>query len=130
MTTTSTTTQTTKEIGTQLVALCSQGKFPEAMDKFYDTNIVSIEASAPPGQSPEVKGREACKKKGEVWQSMHEVHGAAAHGPFLHGENQFAVYYEMDVTPKQTGKRTKFQEVGVYTVKNGKITQEAFYYTM
>ncbi|MGO9683147.1 MAG: SnoaL-like domain-containing protein [Beijerinckiaceae bacterium] len=34
----------------------------------------------------------------------------------------------MDVTPKATGKRVKMDEVGVYSVKNGKIVAERFCY--
>jgi ketosteroid isomerase-like protein len=33
----------------------------------------------------------------------------------------------MDVTPKG-GKRTKMDEVGVFTVANGKIVEERFFY--
>ena len=31
-------------------------------------------------------------------------------------------------TPKSTGKRTTTEEVGVYTVKNDKITREQFFF--
>jgi len=33
----------TKEIGTELVALCRQGKNLEAIEKFYSQDIVSVE---------------------------------------------------------------------------------------
>ncbi|WP_348629610.1 SnoaL-like domain-containing protein [Mesorhizobium sp. WSM1497] len=33
-----------------------------------------------------------------------------------------------DITPKATGERVTMDEVGLYTVKNGKITEERFYY--
>ena len=34
----------------------------------------------------------------------------------------------MDVTPKMTGQRVSMVEVGVYTVEDGKIVREEFYY--
>lgn len=34
----------------------------------------------------------------------------------------------MDVTSKSTGERVKMDEVGVYTVEDGKIVEEHFYY--
>jgi ketosteroid isomerase-like protein len=37
------------------------------------------------------------------------------------------------VTPKagpQKGKRMQMDEIGVYTVKNGKIVREEFFYSM
>jgi predicted ester cyclase len=43
----------------------------------------------------------------------------------VHGD-QFVVRFKMDVTPK--GKqRMSFDEVGLYTVKNGKIVEESFF---
>jgi ketosteroid isomerase-like protein len=33
----------------------------------------------------------------------------------------------MDVTPKQSGQRTTMDEVGLYTVRNGKIAEERFF---
>ena len=41
---------------------------------------------------------------------------------------QFAVHFTFEVTPKATGKRTTLEEVGVYTVKDDKITREQFFY--
>jgi hypothetical protein len=51
-------------------------------------------------------------------------------GPFFNGANpdQFVVFFTLDITPKATGKRVALEEVGVYTVKNDKITREQFFY--
>ena len=49
-------------------------------------------------------------------------------GPFPHGEDQFAVFAKYEVTPRSTGKRTTMEEVAVYTIKNGKIIDEKFFY--
>jgi ketosteroid isomerase-like protein len=46
---------------------------------------------------------------------------------YVNGD-EFVVRFTMDVTPKATGKRMKMDEVGVYTVKNGKIVAERFCY--
>lgn len=121
---------TTQQIGQKLVELCRQGKNFDAMDQLYDPQIVSVEAMSPPGQSPESKGVDACKKKGQMWQSMHEIHSAQVEGPFMHGTEKFAVYFSYDVTVKPSGKRHMMNEVGIYTTKNGKITREEFYYSM
>jgi ketosteroid isomerase-like protein len=48
-------------------------------------------------------------------------------GPYVNGD-EFVVRFTMDVTPKATGKRMKMDEVGVYSVKNGKIVAERFCY--
>ncbi|MEO8452963.1 MAG: SnoaL-like domain-containing protein, partial [Gemmatimonadota bacterium] len=44
------------------------------------------------------------------------------------GDGQFTVYFTFEVTPKSTGKLTSLEEVGLYTVKNDKITPEQFFY--
>ncbi len=72
-------------------------------------------------------GKEALKQKGQWWQENHEVHGGSVEGPYVNGD-QFAVRFKFDITPKATGERVTMDEVGVYTVKNGKITEERFYY--
>ena len=55
------------------------------------------------------------------------MHGASAEGPFV-GATGFAVKFTIDLETKSTGKRETMTEVGVYTVKNGKIVQEEFMY--
>jgi len=43
------------------------------------------------------------------------------------------VHMSIDVTPKagpKKGQRMQAEEAGLYTVKNGKVVQEEFYYAM
>ena len=47
----------------------------------------------------------------------------------IHGDNKFTVLFKMDVTSKLMGnQRVDMEEVGLYTLKNGKISQEEFFY--
>ncbi len=118
-----------KDIGTELVALCRQGKNLEAIEKFYSSDVVSVEAMAMPGMDRTQTGIEAIKGKNMWWVDNHEVHGGDVQGPFPH-DNRFIVYFKFDVTPKQTGQRMTMEEVGLFTVENGKITKEEFFYSM
>lgn len=120
---------TTLEIGKELVALCIQGKNCEAIDRFYAPNIESVEAVAMPGMGQTQKGIEAIKGKNQWWRDNHEVHGGVAEGPFPHGD-RFIVRFKYDVTPKHTGKRMTMEEMGLFTVQNGKVVKEEFFYTM
>lgn len=43
---------------------------------------------------------------------------------------QFILRFKDDVTPKQTGKRITKDEIGPYTVQDGKITKEELFYGM
>jgi hypothetical protein len=122
-----TATQSTTDIATNLVALCRQGKNHDALAKYYSDDIVSVESTSGPGMPAEMKGIEAIRGKNQWWMENHEVHSAKVNGPFV-GENQFAVEFDFDVTFKPTGKRMKMNEMGLYTVANGKIVHEHFYY--
>lgn len=120
---------TTQEVANTLVKLCSEGKFEEATKTLYSPDIVSVEASAPPGGSRESKGLDAVIAKGEWWTANHEVHSAIVEGPLVAGSH-FAVVFRLDVTFKPEAKRFKMEEVAVYKVADGKVVYEEFFYNM
>jgi ketosteroid isomerase-like protein len=120
---------TTQEVADTLVSLCSEGKFHEAVDALYSTDIVSMEAGAPPGMSRETKGLEAVKAKGQWWMENHEVHSSIVEGPLV-ADSHFAVTFKMDVTFKPESRRFQMEEIGVYKVADGKVVYEEFFYSM
>jgi SnoaL-like domain len=120
---------TTKEVADKLVQLCREGKFQDAVDALYSPNIVSVEAMAPPGESRDLKGFDAVKKKTEDWVKTHEVHSSVVEGPLVAGSH-FAVTFKLDVTNKPDSKRVYLEEIGIYKVADGKIVYEEFFYTM
>ena len=119
----------TKQVADSLVKLCSQGKFEEAVKTFYSPEIVSVEATPPPGQSRETKGLPAVIAKNEWWIANHEVHSAKVEGPLVAGSH-LAVVFKLDVTFKPQGKRFQMEEIGVYKVAESKVVYEEFFYTM
>jgi len=48
-------------------------------------------------------------------------------GPYPH-DDRFAVRFLLDVTNKPSGERRKVDEIGLFTVADGKITREEFFY--
>jgi hypothetical protein len=112
-------------VARQFVELCRQGKNFDVMRTLYAPTIVSVE-----GDGKETAGQGPVIKKSEDWVSDKTFHGETVAGPFFNGANpdQFVVYFTLDITPKATGKRITREEVGVYTVKNDKITREQFFY--
>src|SRR5580692_5874753 len=97
---------TIQEVAASLVKLCSEGKFRDATEALYSPDIVSMEASAPPGGSRETKGIAAVGGKSEWWAANHEVHSGSVEGPLVAGSH-FAVVFKFDVTFKPQNKRFK-----------------------
>ena len=114
-------------VAQKFVDLCRQGKNFDVMRTMYAPDIVSVE-----GDGAETRGQPAVIRKSEDWAGVNDFHGETVRGPFYNGaggtNDQFAVYFTLDVTRKSTGKRVTLEEVGLYTVKNDKITREQFYY--
>ncbi len=120
---------TALQIGKRLVAFCQEGKGLEAVDALYDEKIISIEAQGSDQLPARMEGIEAIRGKNSWWYDNHEVHSSSALGPFCgQQEDRFAVFFEMDVTFKPSGERSKLIEVGLYTVSKAKIVQEEFWY--
>jgi hypothetical protein len=111
--------------------MCNQGKAEEAVEALYGKDIVSIEAQGSDQMPARMEGIDAIRGKGEWWFANHDIHSFVATGPFVgHRDDQFVVHFDLDVTPKADGKRMKMSEVGIYTIKNGKVVQEEFLYQM
>jgi hypothetical protein len=54
-----------------------------------------------------------------------EAHSFETIGPFV-AHHRFVVRYDIDVTGKDSKKRRRMSEVGVYPVKDGKIVRAEF----
>lgn len=117
---------TTQEIAHDLVALCQQGKFGEAGEKYWAEDVVSVEAA---GEQAESQGKAAARAKGEWWANNHDIHETKVEGPYINGD-EFTVRFVMDITDKTNGQRMKMDEIALYRVKGGKITEERFFYAM
>ena len=121
---------TTKEIADQLVALCRVGKNIEAVETLMSLDVVSVEASGNETMPAVMSGREAIRGKNEWWVANHTVHSAEIKGPFPNGD-RFSVVFNFVVSPKigpMIGKKIRMEEVALYTVSEGKITREEFFY--
>ena len=128
----STTASPVMELANELADLCREGKNLEAIEKFYSPDIVSIEVCDMPEMPATMQGIEAIKAKNKWWIDNHEVHGLSIEGPFPHGD-RFILTETFEVTPKfgpMEGQRVTMQEAGLYTVADGKIVKEEFFYDM
>ncbi|TKT81355.1 nuclear transport factor 2 family protein [Aquamicrobium sp. LC103] len=116
---------TTAELAKDFTEILKRGDHDGAAAKYNSDDIVSYEAME--GPTAVSRGKDAVRQKGETWGANHEVHGVTVEGPYVNGD-QFAIRFTMDLTRKATGERITLDEVGVYTVRAGKIVEERFYY--
>ena len=115
----------TKEVAKKLVELCENGAYEEATKTLYDQEIVSVEPRAMGGMPAEMKGLDAVAGKTKWWIENHEIHSSKVSGPFV-ARDTFVVRFDIDVTDKNSGQRMQAAEVGIYTVKDGKVVREEF----
>lgn len=114
-----------RAIADDVVALANAGELDAIGEKYWDEDVVSIEAGE--GPMAVTDGIEAVRGKSEWWVGAHEVHSVEAHGPWVNGE-QFTVRFVMDVTIKESGMRSTMDEIALYTLDSGKIIEERFFY--
>ena len=118
------------EIGSQLVSLFNSEGGEACVNALYANDVVSIEGQGSEEMPARMEGIDAIRGKNQWWYANNEVHSTSATGPFVgHREDQFVVRFLLDVTPKE-GERMQMDEVGLFTVKDGKIAQEEFLYLM
>jgi hypothetical protein len=115
----------TQEVAQKVVELTRKQAWKEAINTLYDKDIVSVEARTMDGSSPETRGIEGVRGKTDWWTNNMQVHSFKASEPFV-AHDRFVVEYDADVTDKNSKNRMQLSEVGVYTVKNGKIVREEF----
>ncbi len=117
----------TLEVGKKLVEMCNKGQNDQAVEQLYSKDVVSVEAQEMPNMPAEMRGMQAVLGKGKWWSENHTVHSASCQGPFPHGD-RFACFFKFDVTNKPSNQRFQMEEVALYTVKDGKIVREEFFY--
>jgi hypothetical protein len=118
---------TTLEIGNKLVELCKQGKNDQCIEMLYANDVVAVEAAAMPNMPAEQRGKQAILGKSKWWRENNEIHSASVEGPWPHGD-RFIVKFHYDITSKADNKRHVMDETALYTVKDGKIVREEFFY--
>lgn len=115
------------EVANELVAGCRKGRERENLRRLYAEDAVSVEG-ADMGGGRETHGIAGIEGKHDWWDGAHDTHGGTVTGPFTHGDDRFAVVFEVDATARDTGLRFQMREVAVYHVADGKIVREEFFY--
>ena len=118
-----------QDIADKLVAACRAGNPEDHLDTLYAKDAVSVE-SLDNGMGREAKGLDAIRGKHAWWAENFEVLDAHVSDPYPHGEDRFAVIFEMKAKHKPSGEVSDMKEVAVYHVADDKIVREEFFYGM
>jgi len=114
--------ESVKQKLTELNQLVLSGKALDAFDKYYHPDVVMQENELPP-----TVGKEANRKREELFFSnISEFRGAEVKGVTV-GENLSSVIWSYDYTHKEWGTR-KYTQVAVQHWKDGLIVKEQFFY--
>lgn len=118
---------TTQEVANRFVEICRTGNYELAQKELYAQDIISVEPEGVPNRT--VQGMEALAQKGKKFQEMTEkIHKSEVSDPVV-AENFFSCSMKLNMTMKGMPGPIDMDEVCIYTVKNGKITKEEFFYT-
>lgn len=112
---------TAEQIGKELVANFNAGKW-QINTRLWSKDLIGIEAGGMLW-----RGLKSVQAKNSSWSKTNTPMGGHAEGPYV-GATGFAVKFRMDIKDNASGRRTIMEEVGVYTVHNGRIIQEEFMY--
>lgn len=113
---------TPAEVGGSLVDMFNRGLLHEIEQLWWSPDITSIE-----GMGQAWDGKAAVDGKNQWWLQTNRMISGTAEGPYV-GATGFAVKFHLEVEEIATGQRIIMDEIGVYTVRNGKIVQEEFMY--
>ena len=116
---------TTEEVAKKLADYCRNGEWMKAVDDLYAKDIVSVEPHTMENMPAEMRGIDQVRGKTEWWENNFDVHSTKVGGPFV-ARDTFVVQFDVDVTDKASNKRMQMSEVGIYTVKDGKVAREEF----
>lgn len=115
------------DVAKELVAGCREGREAANLDTLYAADAVSVE-SLDFGNGREAQGIEAIRGKHAWWDATFEVLEQTVSDPYPHGEDRFAVTFQVKTRNKESGEVTEMDEIAVYHVAGDKITREEFFY--
>jgi hypothetical protein len=124
--------QSLAEIASDYAALMAAGKTLTAAERYWASDIVALEPAKSGSNDPAVAtGKPAALARLKRWLDDNAMSEVLIDGPFITGD-QFALFIDMEITRltngRATGKREPFSEIATYTVRDGQIVEERFFY--
>lgn len=115
-------------IASDFTAMLRAGQFEAAGEKYWASDVVSIEpADLPGGIRASVVGIDAARIKCAARFGTALVDEIGIDGPFVTGD-QFTLFLDLVTLDPVTGKRRSLTEIALYTVRNNRIAEERHFY--
>lgn len=116
------------DVARDFTFMLRQGQYVAARERFWAADVRSIEPhDLPDGIAAEVSGIEAARAKTVRWLGSRHIHDLCIDGPFVTG-NQFALFLDMMIAGPANGADQPFTEIAIFTVRNGQISEERYFY--
>ena len=115
---------TTKEIGKKLADYCRAGDYVKAIDELYADDAEGHENYL---AGAKMNGKAAIRGGTEHWLAVNTLENNVVDEPLYCG-NQFVVRFTGKMVKKDGSGEQAYEEVGLYTVKDGKISRQDFFY--
>jgi hypothetical protein len=112
------------EIGKQYVTLVKEGQNEAWLDKLFAKDAVSVEAGGP-GMDRTARGLEAIRAKSKWWGENHTSTGRGRRSVPSRRSPRSPVHVRHHA---QAEREADDDEIGLFTVENGKVTREEFFY--
>lgn len=116
------------EVARDFTMMLRQGQFMAARERFWATDVRSIDPhDLPGGIAAEVSGIEAARAKISRYLASRNIRDLSIDGPFVTG-NQFALFLDMMIGGKPDVPDEPFTEIAIFTVRDGHISEERYFY--
>jgi hypothetical protein len=116
------------DVARDFTAMLRLGQFEAAGEKFWSTDVMSAEPAALSHDIPAlVSGIEAARRKIRTRFAEARIDDLGIDGPFVTGD-QFALFLDMLITDPASGHAQPFTEIAIFTVRDGRIIEERFFY--
>jgi hypothetical protein len=122
------TMQSLAEIANDYITMMAAGEILAAAEKYWASDIVALEPNQTEKSDPVIAiGKPAALARLANWLEANAISELLIDGPFITGD-QFALFIDMEITRHATGIRQPFSEIATYTVREGQIVEERFFY--
>lgn len=115
-------------VARDFTAMLRLGQFEAAGETFWSPDVTSAEPAALSDDIPAtVSGIAAVRAKHSARFGTARIDDLDIDGPFVTGD-QFALFLDMLITDPASGEAKPFTGIAIFTVRDGRISEERYFY--